>query len=156
MKRRTFIAGFGSAMAWPLAARAQQVERQRRVGILTTFAETDPEWRLRVAAFEQSLAKLGWTAGRNVVIDYRWAAGDGERLRVLAKELVEAQPDVPLADTLPSLATLRPEHRRRSLERGPAPRREVAAGFGERIDARPPRFWSNYGDSRSHHQRQRR
>jgi putative tryptophan/tyrosine transport system substrate-binding protein len=77
MKRRTFITLLGgAAAAWPLAARAQQPERMRRVGVLMNLAEGDPEGEARSAAFLQALQQLGWSDGRNVRIDYRWAAGD--------------------------------------------------------------------------------
>ena len=72
MKRRTFIAGLGSAAAWPLVARAQQGERVRRIGVLMSGDENDPEWKTRLSAFTQALAHLGWTDGRNVRMDLRW------------------------------------------------------------------------------------
>ena len=80
MKRREFITLLGgAAAAWPLAARAQQGERMRRIGVLMTAAADDPEAQARIAAFLQGLQQLGWTDGRNVRIDYRWAAGDADR-----------------------------------------------------------------------------
>ena len=80
MRRREFITLLGgAAVAWPLAARAQQGERMRRIGVLMTLAADDPEGQARIAAFLQGLQQLGWTDGRNVRIDYRWAAGDAER-----------------------------------------------------------------------------
>src|SRR5262249_26794777 len=88
MKRRAFITLLGGAMAWPLAARAQQPDRVRRIGVLANIAENDPESRSRSAAFQQTLQQLGWTDGRNVQIDYRWALGDVERTRKFAAELV--------------------------------------------------------------------
>ena len=85
MTRRAFITSLGGAMAaWPLAARAQQGERMRRVGVLTGLTESDPGARAWPAAFEEGLQKLGWSQGRNLRIDYRWAAGDGERMRSYA------------------------------------------------------------------------
>jgi putative ABC transport system substrate-binding protein len=92
MRRRKFIAGLGSAAAWSLAARAQQGDRVRRIGVLTPYDENDPESKRRVAAFTQALADLGWIDRRNVLVDLRWAGGDIKRIRVLAQELVSLQP----------------------------------------------------------------
>ena len=98
MKRREFITLLGgAAAAWPLAARAQQGERMRRIGVLMSLAADDPEGQARIAAFLQGLQQLGWTDGRNVRIDYRWAAGDADRIRRYAAELVALAPDVILA-----------------------------------------------------------
>jgi hypothetical protein len=98
MKRRGFIALLGgAAAAWPLAARAQQGERIRRIGVLHSLASDDSEGQARLTAFVQGLQELGWTDGRNVRIDYRWAAGDAERARRYAAELVALAPDVILA-----------------------------------------------------------
>ena len=94
MKRRTFIAGVGSAAAWPLAARAQQGDRVRRVSVLIETDENDPEVKLRLSAFTQALASLGWTDGGNVRMDLRWGHGDINRIRALAQELVGLQPDI--------------------------------------------------------------
>ena len=95
MKRREFITLIGSAAAaLPLAARAQQPERIRRIGALMLFAESDPESRIRLRSFEQALRELGWTAGRNLQIDYRFAAGRTEHLPELAAELGRLAPDV--------------------------------------------------------------
>jgi putative ABC transport system substrate-binding protein len=74
IKRRQFIAGLGSAAAWPLAARAQQAGRMRRIGVFSNLSADDPEVHIRNAAFLQGLQELGWTVGRNVWIDYRWGA----------------------------------------------------------------------------------
>jgi len=93
-KRREFIAGLGSAAAWPLAARAQQAERVRRIGVLIPGDENDPDQKRALSAFTQGLADLGWTDGRNVRIDLRWRRGDTNRLQALAKELVGLQPDI--------------------------------------------------------------
>ena len=107
MKRRDFITLLGgAATAWPLAARAQQPERMRRIGVLSPFAADDPESMARVAAFLQGLGELGWTVGRNVRIDYRWSAGDAERTRKNAAELVALAPDVILATGSPVTAAL--------------------------------------------------
>jgi putative ABC transport system substrate-binding protein len=96
MRRREFIAGLSGAAVWPLAARAQQPERTRRIGALMALAADDPEAPVRVAAFAQGLQQLGWTVGGNVRIDYRWATVDAERIRYAA-ELVALAPDVILA-----------------------------------------------------------
>ena len=84
MQRREFIAGFGSAVAWPLAAWAQQGDRVRRIGVLMSVDENDPTAKARISAFTQALADLGWTDGRNVRLDVRWASGDSNRIRALA------------------------------------------------------------------------
>ncbi len=98
MKRRDFIAGIaGSSAAWPLAARAQQPERMRRIGVLMSLAADDQQGRARLAAFVQGLEELGWTDGRNVRIDYRWGAGNADDIRKYAAELVALSPDVILA-----------------------------------------------------------
>ena len=82
MKRREFITLLGGAVAtWPFAARAQQPERMRRIGVLMNMAADDPTGQTRLLAFAQALAHAGWTDGRNVRIDIRWGAGDPERMR---------------------------------------------------------------------------
>jgi putative tryptophan/tyrosine transport system substrate-binding protein len=97
MKRREFIALLGGAVAWPLVARAQQRDRMRRIGVLMALAADDPAGQARFVAFVQALQELGWTDGRSVRIDTRWAAGDAERFRRYAAELVALAPDVILA-----------------------------------------------------------
>ncbi|SRR5216684_1492510 len=97
VKRREFILALGGAAAWPLAARAQQGERVRRIGVLATFTESDPESRSSINALVQRLQELGWTEGRNLRIDYRWAATERSRAQTLAQELVELQPDLIVA-----------------------------------------------------------
>src|SRR5215831_14685844 len=98
MKRRAFIALLGGgAVSWPLAARAQQRERMRRIGVLLSAVEGDPTGLEYVTAFAQALAELGWSVGRNVRIEYRWGAGDLDRFRRYAAELVALSPDVVLA-----------------------------------------------------------
>jgi putative tryptophan/tyrosine transport system substrate-binding protein len=94
MKRREFISLIGGAAAWPLTARAQEPGRVRRVGVLLALADSDPEGKARIAAFQRELQNLGWTEGRNVLIEYRWASGDTDRLRAFAAELVSMRPDV--------------------------------------------------------------
>jgi ABC-type uncharacterized transport system substrate-binding protein len=99
MKRRTFIALAGGTVAsWPLAARAQQAERMRRVGVLMLYEENDPEAQVRVVAFRQGLEKLGWTIGRNLQIDFHWGVGDAEWIRSAAAQMLRAAPDVILAN----------------------------------------------------------
>ena len=98
IRRREFIAALGGmAATWPLAARAQQGERMRRIGVLMALAADDPTGQARLIAFVQALQELGWTDGRNVRIDTRWAAGDADRFRRYAAELVALAPDVILA-----------------------------------------------------------
>ena len=108
MKRRTFIAGLGSAAAWPLAARAQQGERVRRIGVLIFGDENDPEQKRRLT---QALADLGWTDGRNVRVDFRWAGDDTNRIRALAQELVGLQPDIILTNGTPATVAVQRETR---------------------------------------------
>jgi len=107
MQRREFITLLGgAAVAWPRAARAQQADRMRRVGVLVSRIADDPEEQARLAAFVQGLQELGWTEGRNVRIDYRWAAGDADRSRTYAAELVALAPDVIVAAGSQSVAAL--------------------------------------------------
>jgi putative ABC transport system substrate-binding protein len=110
MKRREFIALIGgAAAAWPLAARAQQAERVRRIGMLQPLGADDPEAQLRVSAFNGRLKELGWTDGSNVRIDYRWTSGDAARMRAQAAELVSVKPDVIVGVSTPVVAALRHE-----------------------------------------------
>jgi putative tryptophan/tyrosine transport system substrate-binding protein len=97
MRRRDLVTLLGGAAAWPIAARAQQPNRMRRIGVLMPLAADDIEGQVRNAAFLQGLQELGWTVGRNLRLDYRWAAGDADRLRTYAAELVALAPDVILA-----------------------------------------------------------
>ena len=92
MRRREFIAGLGSAAAWPMVAQAQQGDRVRRIGVLVGL-DDDPVSKAFVSAFTQALADLGWTDGRNVRIDLRWGGTDINRIRALAQELIGLQPD---------------------------------------------------------------
>jgi putative ABC transport system substrate-binding protein len=95
LKRREFMSLLGSAaVAWPVGARAQQAERTRRIGVLMQFAADDHEAQLRNAALLQGLGELGWTVGRNLRIEYRWGANDGDRIRRYAAEIVAFAPDV--------------------------------------------------------------
>ena len=112
MKRRDFITLLGGAAAsWPLAVRAQQTDRVRRIGVLIGYAEDDPETKVRLAAFRQMLEKRGWSEGRNVHIETRFAGSDSSKYEPLAKELVATQPDVILAHTTPATAALQRESR---------------------------------------------
>jgi putative ABC transport system substrate-binding protein len=105
--RRQFMSALGgAAVAWPLAARAQQSERMRRIGVLMNFEAGEPEGQARELAFAQGLQKFGWTEGGNVQIDTRWAADDADRDRRYSAELVALAPDVILASASPSVAAL--------------------------------------------------
>jgi putative ABC transport system substrate-binding protein len=97
MKRREFLGALGGAAAWPLAARAQQPARMRRIGVLMPVSATDPESPTRLAAFAQGLQQLGWTIGGNVRVDYRWSEGNANNLRKYTAELVALGPDAILA-----------------------------------------------------------
>ena len=109
MRRREFLGVLGgAAAAWPLVARAQQSERMRRIGVLLPGAADDPEYQARLAAFQQGLAQLGWTDGRNVRIDMRWGAGDAKLIRRYAAELLALAPDVILATGGSTLERLQP------------------------------------------------
>jgi putative ABC transport system substrate-binding protein len=109
VRRREFIAGLGSAAAWPLVARAQQGDRVRRIGVLMS-GDDEPEWKLRYSAFTQALADLGWTDGRKRM-DVRWGGADINRIRAHAQELVGLQPDVILTNTTPATVALQRETR---------------------------------------------
>jgi len=106
MRRREFITLLGGAAAWPLMARGQQRERMRRIGILMPLPADDPVVQARVAAFAQGLQQSGWTVGRNVQIDTRWAAADADRIRNHAAELVALAPDVILTSGNAGVAPL--------------------------------------------------
>ena len=109
MRRREFITLLGgAAVAWPLAARAQQPERVRRVGVLVGLAENDPEMKERIAGLRQGLEKLGWAEGSNLRIDYRFAPA-GAQARLLARELIALQPDVILTSSTPATAAMQQE-----------------------------------------------
>src|SRR5262245_22034552 len=111
MKRRAFIALIGGAVAWPLAARAQQPERMRRVGVLIAFPEHHPMAQAYVTAFVQALGRFGWVEDKNIRIDYRFAAGDPTLFKTYATELVSLAPDAILASTAPALVALRRQTR---------------------------------------------
>jgi putative ABC transport system substrate-binding protein len=107
IKRRTFIAGLGSAAAWAVVARAQQRERMRRIGVLMNWASDDPEGQARVGAFLQGLQEAGWSLGRNMRVDYRWGVGDADLYRRNAAELVALTPDAILASGTTAAAAAR-------------------------------------------------
>jgi putative ABC transport system substrate-binding protein len=108
MRRRDFITLLGSAATtWPLAARAQQPERMRRIGVIVPAAADDTEYQARVAGFRQAMPRLGWTEGRNVRIEYRWSGGNAEDIRRYAAELLALEPDVILANGAQPLGLLR-------------------------------------------------
>jgi putative ABC transport system substrate-binding protein len=135
MKRRQFITLLGAAAAWPLAARAQQGDRMRRIGVLLPVATDDAEFQTRVGAFLQALQQLGWTIGRNVEIDIRWATANADAIRRQAAELAALSPDVILAHGAPTLGPLL--HVTRTVPIVfPVASDPVAAGFVESL-ARP-------------------
>ena len=111
MKRREFMTLLSGAAAWPLAARAQQGDRVRRIGVLMGGDENDPLQKTRLSAFTHALADLGWTDGRNVRMDLRWGRGDPNRIRALAQELVGLQPDIIVTYTTPATVALQRETR---------------------------------------------
>jgi putative ABC transport system substrate-binding protein len=111
LRRREFITFLGGAAAWPLAARAQQESRVRRIGVLMPLDENDPVAKTYVSAFMQALAHLGWADGRNVRMDVRWGGGDINRIRALAQELVGLQPDIILTYATPATVAAQRETR---------------------------------------------
>src|SRR5262245_52527382 len=124
IRRREFVFTLGgAAAAWPLAARAQQPERMRRIGVLMGGLESDPENQARMAAFLESLAQLGWTDGRNVRIDTRWYAGGADRSRTYAAELVGLSPEVILPAASASVEALQQASRSAPNRFSPAPTR---------------------------------
>jgi putative tryptophan/tyrosine transport system substrate-binding protein len=127
--RRKFIALLGGAVAaWPLAARAQQGEQLRRIAVFMDLAEGDPEGQARVAALKRGLQDLGWTEGRNLRIESRWAAGEAARMKPLAEELVSLAPEVIVSSGAPTLAALQQATRTIPLVFGQIAE-PVAAGF---------------------------
>ena len=106
LRRRDFITLLGAAATWPLAARAQQRERMRSVGVLTLFAPHDSEGQSRVTAFVQALQQLGWSVGQNIRLHYRWGDGTSATMQKYAAEMVALAPDVILADSSAALAPL--------------------------------------------------
>ena len=106
MQRREFITVLGSVAAWPIAARAQQPDRMRLIGVLMAYAQNDSTAQSWLAAFRVALAKLGWTEGSNLRIEVRWSARDASRMRTLAKELVDLRPDAIFGVTTPAIGAL--------------------------------------------------
>ena len=135
IERRKFLATLGGAAAWPLAARAQQRGRMRRIGVLSPYPADDTEGHARLTAFAQALQQLGWTVGQNVRIDYRWGPGNAATMRKYATELVALAPDVVLANTTAALAPLLEASRTVPIVFA-AVADPVAAGFVESL-ARP-------------------
>src|SRR5262245_11627047 len=112
MKRREFLSVLGgAAAAWPVAARAQQPERMRRIGVLANTAANNPVGQARIAVFQQELQKLGWIDSRNVRIEYRWTGGNADNTRKYAAELVALAPDVILASGTSTVMALQRETR---------------------------------------------
>ena len=109
LRRREFITLLGGAAAWPIAARAQQGEQMRRLGVLSSIGESDMEAQSMAAALHRGLRELGWVNGRNLQVDHRWGAGNPERIAAFAKELVALKPEVIVAHTTPSVIALRRE-----------------------------------------------
>src|SRR5215470_1515214 len=110
-RRKLLAALGGAAAAWPLAARAQQGERMRRIGVLLSLEESDPEGKAQLSGFTQGLAELVWIEGRNLRMEVRWGGGDVDRIRTFAKDLVALQPDVIVAQGTPVTAALQRETR---------------------------------------------
>jgi putative ABC transport system substrate-binding protein len=106
MRRREFIAGFGMAATWPLAARAQQPKTQRRIGVLMVLGKDDPEAKARITAFQEGMRQAGWVEGRNIQIETRWSAGNENDVRRYAEEIVALAPDVILANGNAAVAPL--------------------------------------------------
>ena len=112
MRRREFITLLsGAAATWPIAARAQQRDRTRLIGVLMGYAEDDPAVQSYLAAFRAALAKLGWTEGSNLRIELRWSAADADTMRKLAKELVDLRPDAIFGQSTPAIGVLARETR---------------------------------------------
>ena len=111
LQRREFIGTLGGAAAWPLAARAQQRERVRRIGVLLPFDQNDPAAKTFLIAFTQALLDLGWTDGRNARLDVRWGRGDANRIGEFAHESVGLQPDIILTTSTPATVALQRETR---------------------------------------------
>src|SRR5258708_1544573 len=112
LRRRDFITLLGgAAVGWPLAARAQQPDRMRLIGVLMAYAESDSTAQSWLAAFRAGLAKVGWTEGSHLRIELRWSAADADRMRTLAKELVDLRPNAIFGVTTPAIGALARETR---------------------------------------------
>jgi putative tryptophan/tyrosine transport system substrate-binding protein len=138
VNRREIIAGLGSVAAWPMVARAQG-DRVRRIGVLLGGDENDPLMKPVVSAFTQGLADLGWTDGRNVRMDVRWASGDINRIRALARELVSLKPDILVTSGLPATVAVQRETRTIPIVFASVSD-PIASGFVERLDR--PSAWA--------------
>jgi len=106
LKRREFVALLGASAAWPIAARAQQVERMRHIGVIMGFAENDPVWQAYLATFRQRLQEFGWSEGRNIRFDYWFTGESAERMRTAATEMVAMAPDVVFVSTNPVVSAV--------------------------------------------------
>ena len=133
LRRREFMAVLGGAAGWPLAARAQQPQRMRRIGVLMSAGESDPVAEARASAFTQALAGLGWTDGRNLRIDLRWFGDDINRIRAIAQELVGLQPNIILTWGTPATAAVQRETRTIPIVFTSVPD-PVASGIVARLD----------------------
>jgi ABC-type uncharacterized transport system substrate-binding protein len=136
MRRRDFIEGIGVSSAWPLAARAQQSDQMRRVGVMMAFAEDDPEALLRVTTLRKELLKLGWTEGRNIRFEQHRSGTDPEAISRVAREIVDTRPDVILADSTPPTYLFNPPtapFAQRFLE----PLKGAASSIGVEVVASP-------------------
>ena len=111
MQRRYFLGVLGGAAVWPLTARAQQTDRMRRIGWLVALRENDPEAQRRTGAFVQQLQQLGWTVGRNILIEYRWLSENVNQTQAYAEELARLQPDVLVATSTPAVNAMRQQTR---------------------------------------------
>src|SRR4051794_33294774 len=107
MRRRDFLSLSGGAAAWANLARAQQMDRVRKIAILLGIAENDPEANSRVSAFEDGLNELGWRSGQNISIDIRFGGGDRQRIQTFVSELISLRPDIILANSTPVVAALK-------------------------------------------------
>jgi putative tryptophan/tyrosine transport system substrate-binding protein len=107
MRRREFIAGLGGAAAWPVVARGQSLQRQRRLGVLIGAPPNDPAGQAEVAAFVKALAELGWVEGRNIAFAYRWSGSDIALAEMFAKELIASNPDILVARSTPPTMALK-------------------------------------------------
>jgi len=139
MKRRELITLLGGAVALPLAARAQQPERMRRIGVLTPLAKDNPETQARIAAFLQELQRLGWTDGRNLQVEYRWDTGDPSFNSKAATELVTLSPDVILSTATVALAALQ-----QATQTVPIVFVQVADPVGRWLCCQPGKAWRQY------------
>jgi putative tryptophan/tyrosine transport system substrate-binding protein len=122
VQRREFITLLGGVAAWPIAARAQQPDRMRLIGVLMAYAESDSTAQSWLAAFRAALAKLGWTEGSNLRIELRWSAADADRMRTLAKELVDLRPNAIFGVSTPAIGIVFVSRARAPIARTHHPR----------------------------------